>query len=61
MSHRVWKDMPIKVRGGRNRRPRPKTFESEEDAKSWAKEQGLSEFEIKPVGLGKKLKVVPKG
>ncbi|MEM4267481.1 MAG: hypothetical protein QXK37_01485 [Candidatus Woesearchaeota archaeon] len=35
-------------RFGRNRRPRPKTFNTQEAAKKWAQTKGLTNFEIVP-------------
>lgn len=35
------------IRNGRNRKPRPKTFKSEQQANAYAKENSISGFEIK--------------
>jgi len=58
MSHRPFTTMPVKVRGGRHRKPRPKTFKTEEEAKKWAESNDMKAFSVEPVGLGKKFRVV---
>ncbi len=51
--------------GGRNRKARPKTFCSEEQAKTWASKKGIKDFalvNLKSVdSKEKKIKVVVKG
>ena len=51
--------------GGRNRMPRPKTFKTEELAKTWASKQGLKDFSLvnlrSPESKEKKIRVVVKG
>ena len=47
----------------RVRKPRPKTFESEEIAQKWAEAQGFKEYELKNLRIGdkdKKIRVVVK-
>ena len=47
----------------RNRKSRPKTFKSEENAKKWAESQGIKEYELKNLRVGtvdKKIRVVIK-
>ncbi|MEK6887143.1 MAG: hypothetical protein AABW88_04905 [Nanoarchaeota archaeon] len=47
---------------GRHRCARPKTFRSEDKAKSWAQKEGIKNFEIVRLrsGLSNKVKVVSK-
>lgn len=47
---------------GRRRRKRPKTFDSEEKAKSWALKQGTKDFDIVKMnaGLSRKFKIAVK-
>ncbi len=47
---------------GRHRAKRPRTFSTEEKAKTWAQAQGIKNYDIinLNVGLSRKLKVVSK-
>jgi len=45
----------------RNRKPRPRTFTSEETAKKWAESQGIKKYELKNLRIGtkdKKIRVI---
>lgn len=42
----------------RNRKKRPKTFKSEENAKKWAEAKGIKNFELKNIRIGTKDKKV---
>jgi hypothetical protein len=50
--------------GGRNRKPRPKTFKSEEAARKYAEAKGLKNYELVDIAITrpnvKKLKIVLK-
>ncbi len=56
VSHKRWRV----VTGGRNRKPRPKTFNSAEAAKKWAEANNISKYKIVQLnmGLSKKFKIV---
>ena len=42
----------LNVEGERNRAPRPKTFRSEAQAKTWAEAQGISKYIIEKINFG---------
>lgn len=50
------------IKNGRNRKSRPKTFKTEESAKTWAESQGMKSFDLVRLtyGISKKIKVVAK-
>jgi hypothetical protein len=46
----------------RNRKPRPRTFKSEESAKAWAEKQGIKDYTLQNLRISdkdKKIRVVP--
>jgi hypothetical protein len=47
----------------RDRKPRPRTFKSEDSANKWAEAQGIKEYELKNIRIGtkdKKIRVITK-
>ncbi|MFC1754797.1 hypothetical protein ACFL96_15615 [Thermoproteota archaeon] len=58
----IRKVRPILLKRGRNRAARPKTFKTEAAANTWAKAEGLKQFEIEelsmPSAKQKKFRVV---
>ncbi len=52
----------IVIKNGRNRKPRPKTFKSEEAANKYAESKGIKSFELVRLrhGLSSKVKIVEK-
>lgn len=48
------------IKGGRDRKKRPKTFKTADAAKKWAETQKISKYTVKQlrIGLSKKFKVV---
>jgi hypothetical protein len=45
------------IKGGRNRKKRPKTFVSEDKAHAYAKENGIEKYTLEHLSAGQKKKI----